>query len=134
MECPDCGGPMWDNRVNKKNPKGPDWKCKSKECQKAVWLKPLGSVPIDQPKSMEPTHQVVKTENGIRIDPPDFNGSIQAHVNHAGDVFDAAWARAGKSMETLMPVKDSQDMKLEMWYDIKMRLAQFIAIQTDRKM
>ncbi len=60
--------------------------------------------------------------------------TLQDHANRAGDVFDAAWARAGKSMETLMPLKDAQDMKLEMYYDIKMRLAQFIAIQTDRKM
>ena len=30
--CPNCNGPMWDNRVNKKNPKGPDFKCKDKAC------------------------------------------------------------------------------------------------------
>lgn len=60
--------------------------------------------------------------------------AIALQANYVGNVFDAAWARAGKSMETLMPPKDAQDMKLEMWYDIKMRLAQFIAIQTDRKM
>ena len=38
MKCPDCDGPMWDNRENKKNPKGPDFKCKDKDCGKAVWL------------------------------------------------------------------------------------------------
>ena len=31
--CPKCGGPVWDNRENKKNPKGPDWTCKDKECK-----------------------------------------------------------------------------------------------------
>lgn len=30
--CPKCGGPIWDNRTNKKNPKGPDWSCKDKTC------------------------------------------------------------------------------------------------------
>lgn len=37
-KCPDCGGDMWDNRVNKKNPKGPDFKCKNSSCMKAIWL------------------------------------------------------------------------------------------------
>jgi hypothetical protein len=30
--CPACGGEMWDNRKGKKNPKGPDFRCKDKEC------------------------------------------------------------------------------------------------------
>lgn len=38
IPCPRCGGAMWDNRTGKKNPKGPDLKCKSKECDHAVWL------------------------------------------------------------------------------------------------
>ncbi len=37
MKCPDCGGPMWDNRGDKKNPRSPDYKCKDKNCGKAVW-------------------------------------------------------------------------------------------------
>lgn len=38
MNCPDCGGPMWDNRDNKRNPKQPDFKCKDKDgCGKGVW-------------------------------------------------------------------------------------------------
>lgn len=38
MQCPDCGGPMWDNRQTKKNPKQPDYKCKDKDgCGKGVW-------------------------------------------------------------------------------------------------
>ncbi len=42
MQCPDCGGAMWDNRQTKRNPKQPDFKCKNKQCDKAVWLKPKG--------------------------------------------------------------------------------------------
>ncbi len=45
MTCPDCGGAMWDNRETKKSPKQPDYKCKDKNCDKAVWLekrKPAG--------------------------------------------------------------------------------------------
>lgn len=30
--CPKCGGPMFDNRSNKKTPRSPDFRCKDKEC------------------------------------------------------------------------------------------------------
>lgn len=39
IDCPDCGGPVWDNREGKTNPKSPDLKCKDKGCGKAIWLK-----------------------------------------------------------------------------------------------
>lgn len=31
--CPACSGPMHDNRDNKKNPKGPDFRCKDENCE-----------------------------------------------------------------------------------------------------
>lgn len=36
--CPVCDGAMWDNREGKRNPKAPDFKCKDKECNGAIWL------------------------------------------------------------------------------------------------
>jgi hypothetical protein len=39
IHCPKCGGPMWDNRIGKTNPKSPDLKCKDKAgCDEAIWL------------------------------------------------------------------------------------------------
>ena len=35
--CPKCQGPMWDNRVGKRNPKAPDFKCKDRECDGVIW-------------------------------------------------------------------------------------------------
>ena len=35
--CPKCDGPTWDNREGKKNPKAPDFKCKNKACDGAIW-------------------------------------------------------------------------------------------------
>jgi hypothetical protein len=35
--CPKCQGEMWDNRVGKKNPKTPDFKCKDKACDGVIW-------------------------------------------------------------------------------------------------
>ena len=41
--CPDCGGPMWDNREGKasgqRNPRSPDFSCKRRgQCRGAIWL------------------------------------------------------------------------------------------------
>jgi len=42
--CPICGGPMWDDRTSKRNPKAPDFKCKNKPkvrggpgCEGVIW-------------------------------------------------------------------------------------------------
>ena len=35
--CPKCGGAMWDNRLTKKNPKQPDYKCKDRGCDGVIW-------------------------------------------------------------------------------------------------
>lgn len=35
--CPKCGGKMHDNRLSKKNPKAPDFKCRDKKCDGVYW-------------------------------------------------------------------------------------------------
>ena len=35
--CPKCGGEMWDNRASKRNPRAPDYKCKSSACDGVIW-------------------------------------------------------------------------------------------------
>lgn len=42
--CPTCAGPMWDNRAAKRNPKAPDFKCKSRECEGVLWPAKDGEV------------------------------------------------------------------------------------------
>jgi hypothetical protein len=37
VACPKCGGKTWDNRATKRNPKAPDYKCRDKSCDGAVW-------------------------------------------------------------------------------------------------
>lgn len=37
VQCPKCGGPCWDNRVGKKNPKAPDFKCRDRSCDGVIW-------------------------------------------------------------------------------------------------
>jgi hypothetical protein len=56
--CPECDGRMWDNRENKRNPKGPDFKCKDRDCGKAIWLpKPA--------KAPSPSGNGAADENGL---------------------------------------------------------------------
>jgi hypothetical protein len=35
--CPKCGGRMWDNRIGKRNPKAPDFKCRDRNCDGVIW-------------------------------------------------------------------------------------------------
>jgi len=35
--CPKCGGRMWDNRLTKRNPKAPDYKCRDRSCDGVIW-------------------------------------------------------------------------------------------------
>lgn len=37
VSCPKCGGRMWDNRMTKRNPKAPDYKCQNRSCDGVVW-------------------------------------------------------------------------------------------------
>lgn len=45
MQCPKCGGEMWDNRQSKTNPKAPDYKCK--ECGHGIWPEPRQQRPAN---------------------------------------------------------------------------------------
>lgn len=37
VSCPKCGGRTWDNRLTKRNPKAPDYKCRDRNCDGVVW-------------------------------------------------------------------------------------------------
>jgi hypothetical protein len=37
VSCPKCGGRMWDNRVTKRNPRAPDYKCQNRSCDGVIW-------------------------------------------------------------------------------------------------
>lgn len=55
--CPKCGGEMWDNRRDKKNPRAPDFKCKKRggvaDCDGAKWLE--RTAPAQQAPTQQPT-------------------------------------------------------------------------------
>jgi hypothetical protein len=37
VSCPKCGGRCWDNRLTKRNPKAPDYKCQNRSCDGVIW-------------------------------------------------------------------------------------------------
>jgi hypothetical protein len=43
--CPKCGGKMWDNRLSKRNPKAPDYKCRDRSCDGVIWPPRAGLAP-----------------------------------------------------------------------------------------
>lgn len=45
--CPKCGGRMWDNRLSKRNPKAPDYKCRDRSCDGVIW--PQRGTPASSP-------------------------------------------------------------------------------------
>jgi hypothetical protein len=54
--CPICGGPMWDDRLTKRNPKAPDFKCRNKPkerggpgCEGIIWPPRSGASPYPAP-------------------------------------------------------------------------------------
>jgi hypothetical protein len=51
--CPKCGGRMWDNRLSKRNPKAPDFKCRNRSCDGVIWPPRVGSAAT----KAEPTEQ-----------------------------------------------------------------------------
>lgn len=52
--CPRCGGRMWDNRLSKRNPKAPDYKCRSRSCDGVIWPARAGSSSASRADSTEP--------------------------------------------------------------------------------
>jgi hypothetical protein len=55
--CPKCGGKMWDDRRNKRNPKAPDFKCRDKQnCDGVIWPPKAEKAekPAPEPRAAEP--------------------------------------------------------------------------------
>jgi len=55
ISCPKCGGRMWDNRLTKRNPKAPDYKCQNRSCDGVIWP-PKEGAPAQAPASGSSSH------------------------------------------------------------------------------
>src|SRR6266550_3495435 len=53
ISCPKCGGRMWDNRLTKRNPKAPDYKCQNRSCDGVVWPPKVAANGVDVEKDQQ---------------------------------------------------------------------------------
>lgn len=60
--CPDCGGGMFDNRLTKRSEKAPDFKCKDKSCDKAIWLNSKSTQAAPAQAAQQPAQQPAAPE------------------------------------------------------------------------
>jgi hypothetical protein len=66
--CPKCGGDMFDNRLSKKNPKAPNFRCKDREgCDGVIWPPRNGELP---------------SAPGMGVKGVDFNKELAAQETH----------------------------------------------------
>jgi hypothetical protein len=61
--CPKCGGRLWDNRLTKRNPKAPDFKCRDRSCDGVIWP-PKGDKTSEKSEAPKPeiANAVTETE------------------------------------------------------------------------
>ena len=87
--CPICGGAMWDDRLSKRNPRAPDFKCRNKPkerggpgCEGVIWPARDGS-PSPYPPSVERTGARAPASAPPRDDtpppdePPHFDDDLE---------------------------------------------------------
>jgi Rad52/22 family double-strand break repair protein len=70
--CPKCGGRMWDNRLSKRNPKAPDFKCRDRSCDGVIWpARPgaaAGSQAAKPADAVAPTDTLDASPLGMSLD------------------------------------------------------------------
>jgi Rad52/22 family double-strand break repair protein len=59
VSCPKCGGRTWDNRLTKRNPKAPDYKCRDRNCDGVVWPARANGTPGEASDSHEGSDEAV---------------------------------------------------------------------------
>lgn len=72
--CPECGGRMWDNRSDKRNPKAPDFKCRNRACDGRMWpgqFKPAESTASTGDASTRETSDAAAAPRGPLADTVD---------------------------------------------------------------
>lgn len=87
--CPQCSGPMWDNRATKKG-KQPDFKCKADrdQCNGAIWVG--DTAPVSPPTPEANPEAQAKPKASQKGDmPPDTPGDLRDH--------DPSWAADRKA-------------------------------------
>ena len=83
--CPICGGPMWDDRETKRNPRAPDFKCRNKPkerggpgCEGVIWPSRDGSpspYPASAPRRATGSSASAPSRDASPSGPPPFDAA-----------------------------------------------------------
>jgi hypothetical protein len=68
--CPKCGGRCWDNRLTKRNPKAPNFKCRDKSCDGCIWPPKEGNGEGNRKVAERSTNGAKKGKQPISIGGP----------------------------------------------------------------
>jgi hypothetical protein len=71
VACPKCGGRTWDNRLTKRNPKAPDFKCRDRSCDGVIWP-PRGAKADANAPAPQPTPVMDASPLGVGADDDDL--------------------------------------------------------------
>lgn len=74
--CPKCGGRMWDNRLTKRNPRAPDYRCRDRSCDGVIWP--------SKESEQKPTEAAKRASK-----PSKESGDGWAPLNHARLILDS---------------------------------------------
>jgi len=69
QSCPKCGGRTWDNRLTKRNPKAPDFKCRDRSCDGVIWPAREGGERATTPAPEPAVAAASTTRNGSNAGP-----------------------------------------------------------------
>jgi hypothetical protein len=81
VSCPKCGGRMWDNRLTKRNPKAPDYKCRDRSCDGVIWPPKNGAqgatpadaeAPVEEAAEKKPARKSRATASATATDDNPF--------------------------------------------------------------
>jgi hypothetical protein len=59
VSCPKCGGRMWDNRLTKRNPRAPDYKCQNRSCDGVIWPAKISGPAVAGEELKKPSGETV---------------------------------------------------------------------------
>ena len=67
-ECPKCGGKVWDNRLSKRNPKAPDYKCRDRSCDGVIWPARAATASSGRASNESPASALDSSPLGMSVD------------------------------------------------------------------
>lgn len=99
---------MWDNRVDKRNPKSPDFKCKNKNCNEAIWEKRDAVAPSNGNGAVHSAQSTQRALGPLYNECLDFARKACAHhfgEVEPGDVISAAATLFTQAVRDGLPIR-----------------------------